>query len=391
MLTILSRAREWPETLHYWASCILLLALVPLFRRLNLPTTFDWVGLGFTYWGLLAVRSVFVASVLYLVGRSVAGSMVPGLEQIRRESIRILLILAYFAVLAWAVGWRTALMLTVDTVAVFEVRERLRPNGLWRSAKAILPPAIYLFVGLLLVSAYNDIILSTRFFAADDLAFNAIDKWMLRGASVPLLCHWALQMFPISFFRFLEFIYYGMFAQIGAALILISLQRGRHRALQFVGAVLAAYYFALLLFYLWPSQGPYYLCPVHFSQFPSTLETYAFQKGSLDGARALWNHVRLDRISFDYYIAFPCMHIVQPLIVMWFLRFSKRIVIILAAYDVLLIVAIVLLEWHYVVDVLAGVAVAVVAIALIDGQELWRRRNSILAGIPEARGRVVSQ
>jgi hypothetical protein len=61
------------------------------------------------------------------------------------------------------------------------------------------------------------------------------------------------------------------------------------------------------------------------------------------------------------------MHIVQPIIVMWFLRFWKRMLLVLAAYDVVLVVAIVLLEWHYVVDVLAGVVVAGFAIAAVDG------------------------
>jgi hypothetical protein len=42
-------------------------------------------------------------------------------------------------------------------------------------------------------------------------------------------------------------------------------------------------------------------------------------------------------------------------------------VIVLAAYDVLLMVAIVLLEWHYIVDVFAGILVAAVAIAMVDG------------------------
>jgi PAP2 superfamily len=68
------------------------------------------------------------------------------------------------------------------------------------------------------------------------------------------------------------------------------------------------------------------------------------------------------------------MHIAQPLIVMWFLRRWKRIVIALCAYDVLLIVAILFLEWHYLVDILAGMLVAVAAIAII-GSSSWADRQ----------------
>src|SRR5260370_40944597 len=73
------------------------------------------------------------------------------------------------------------------------------------------------------------------------------------------------------------------------------------------------------------------------------------------------------------------MHIAQPLIVMWFLRRWKRIVAVLAAYDVLLVIAIVLVEWHYFVDLLAAVPVAGIAIAITDfsGLRNWWGRNEI--------------
>ena len=377
-LTILPRSQAWPKNFHYWATGLLVVGLIPLLKRFNLPLRFDWAGLVFTYWVLLTEKSIFVATLLYLVGFSPAEAVAPLLQRMRREKARILMVLAYFLLLGWALGWLNALILTVDTVAILELHDGLKPNGVLRCASAIFPPAAYLFVGLLLVSAYNDIILSIRFFAADDAAFNSMDKWLLRGLSVPQICHWALRVFPSYFFRLLEFIYYGMFSQIGAALIMVSLQYGKRRGLQFVGAILAGYYFALSLFYLWPSQGPFYLCPIHFSEFPSTLRTYAAQKGSMEGALALWNHQRLSRISFDYYIAFPCMHIVQPLIVMWFLRRWKRMVAVLAAYNVGLVIAIVLLEWHYIVDIFAGVVVAGLAIAATDWCELRRRTHPLV-------------
>lgn len=372
-MTSSSQGKHWVKSVHYWASGLLLVAVIPLLRRFDLPTRFDWPGLAFTYWVLLTSKSIFVATILYLIGFSPVETVRPVLERIQREKARLLLVVVFLMILGWALGLSKALVVTVDTVAVLEVRERLRPHGLLRSAGAILPPALYLFLGLLLVSAYNDIILSVRFFAADDALFNSMDKWLLHGLSVPQLCHGALQALPISVFHFLEFIYYGMFAQIGAALILTCQYCGRRRGMQFVGAVLVGYYIALVLFYLWPSQGPYYVCPAHFTQFPSALRTYAAQKGSMAGAQARWSHEPLSRISFDYYIAFPCMHIVQPLIVMWFLRFSKRMMVFLTAYNVVLASAIVLLEWHYVVDVLAGVVVAVLAVAAVEGSELWRR------------------
>jgi PAP2 superfamily len=349
------KPRHW----HYWISLLLGIAVVPILKRLHLPVSFDWKTFGIAYL-ILGAQSVFVAVLLYLIGVPWQSSLEPFIQRYRREPARIVLVLLYLAALGWTLTWVKAVVLTVDAVAIVELRERKhRP-----SPTATLLPALYLFVGFLLLFAYNVIIASVHYGFAYDAAFNAMDKWILHGRSVSDLSHWALRIFPLSFFRFLEFIYYGMFPQIGAAIVLTTLFDGKKRGLQFVGTILMAYYLALGLFYLWPSQGPYYLCPEHFSRFPSTLKTYAIQKFLVGDVLALWNHVPIRRISTDYFIAFPCMHITQPLIVAWFLRRWKRMLLALFVYDAVLIVSILLLEWHYVVDIIGGIVVAGIAIAI---------------------------
>jgi hypothetical protein len=369
-MTILPGRQNYLRDSHYWVSALLGVALIPLLRQLNLPVEFDWLKLGSAYWLVLTAQSIFVATLLSLFVFAPELPISP-LQLFRREAARVPLVLIYFLVLWWALAWVKALILTVDTVALLEFFRRLKPEARRKAAGAVLLPALYLFVGFLMVFAYNDVILSVRFFGATDAAFNAMDKRLLHGVSVSDLCHWAARSFSVSFFRGLEFIYFGMFSQIGAALILTGLYDGRRKAFRFAGTILAAYYMALALFYFWPSQGPFYLCPTHFSVFPGQLQTYALQKWSIANSLALSRHVQVRRISTDYYIAFPCMHIAQPLVVIWFLRRWKPIVAVLAAYDVFLVVAIILLEWHYVVDIVAGVLVAGLAIAAVDGSELW--------------------
>jgi hypothetical protein len=61
------------------------------------------------------------------------------------------------------------------------------------------------------------------------------------------------------------------------------------------------------------------------------------------------------------------MHIVQPIIVLWFLRRWRRLVVALLAYDALLVGAILMLEMHYVIDIVAALPVAALAIAITDG------------------------
>ena len=351
---------------HFWISLLMAAALVPVLRSQHLPLRFDWVRLGVAYWFLLAAQSIFVASLLHLIGLPSA-AWLEFLERYRENRLRLVALLLYFAILAWATTGVKALILTVDTVAVLELRERMAFQVLGKRAAAILVPAAYLFFGFLMVLAYNCAVVSVRYNFATDPSLAAIDRWLLHGHSVSGLAHWAVRVFPLSLFRVSEFIYFGMFPQIGAAIILVALYDGKGNALQLVGTILMSYYLALTIFYLWPAQGPYSICPGHFSRFPASLASYTIQQTLIPHALDLYHHEPIPRISADYFIAFPCMHIVQPLIVLWFLRRWRRMVIVLAVYDVFLVAAVLLLEMHYIIDVIVGVLVAVLAIAITAG------------------------
>ncbi len=349
---------------HYWITFLLAVACLLFLRQLHIPLKFDWIGVASAYWLVLAAQAIFVAAILYVVGFGPRQALGPLIARWRQQKARFVFAIFFFLVLLWTASWLSALILTVDALALLEYRERLGSHALKRAAVAVLPVAAFLFFGFVLVFAWNDVIVSLRYYSTRDPMFYAMDRWLLGGGSVSAISHWAIRTFPLSFFRFLEFVYFGMFPQIGAGLLIVSLYAGKKRGLQFVGTILMAYYLALLLFYFWTSQGPYVLCPSHFSRFPESLRAYSIQKNLMVMAQALWNRAPRGRIGFDYFIGFPCMHIAQPLIVMWFLRRWKRMVLVLAAYDVLLLAAILFLEWHYVVDILGGMLVAAAAIAL---------------------------
>jgi hypothetical protein len=360
---------------------LLMGALLPLLQHFNLPILFNWPVLG-AFYLLLSIQAVFLAVLLCALGFGPTKTLAPTVRRFRNEKLRIALVTAFFFVLRWALPWRVALLLTVDTVAVLEFFHRVGPRKGRMAALSVALSALYLLAGWVLVFAYNDIIVSARFFAARDSAFNSMDVWLLHGVSVSQICHWAIRTFPISLFRFFEIVYFGMFPLLGAGLILVSIWDGTRQGLRFVGTVLLPSYLALILFYLWTSQGPYYLCPTHFTDFPRSLKTYALQRGSIAHAQARWGHIPLDRLSTDYFIAFPCVHISAPLIVTWFLKRWKRVLAFLLAYDGLLIVAIIFLEWHYVVDVIAGMLLAGVSILTINyGAIRCRTPNSSVRGV----------
>jgi hypothetical protein len=64
----------------------------------------------------------------------------------------------------------------------------------------------------------------------------------------------------------------------------------------------------------------------------------------------------------------------MPIIAIWFLRRWRNIAVILIIFDVLLIVSIVALQWHYLVDLVGGVLVA--GLAILVNREFGSRSGS---------------
>jgi hypothetical protein len=352
---------------HYLLSAALAVAILPLFKFVHLPFSVNWQRLIPMYWVGLALRAVLAALIMGLIGLPPASTLHPIWSHFSAHKKRLWFFGAFATWALWDFGLCAGLIVILIAVLLTELVDRSQGNlyiiGKW--IRSVMTPAAYFFVGLILVFAYNDVITAAKDPGGYDWVFLKIDSYILNGNTISSLAHTASLKLPAGVLRFSETVYYGMFDQIGAAIILIALCHGTKQALRFVGTLLTAYYLAILLFYLWPSMGPYYTCPDHFARFPRWLTTYSTQTAELLKTKLVASSNRgLIKIDTDYFVAFPCLHLAQPLIVLWFMRRWKRIVLCLIAYDVLLIPAILILEWHYVIDLVGGAIVAVIAILL---------------------------
>jgi hypothetical protein len=357
--------------IHWCLVALALLLLIPAFVYSHLAPSVDWANLLGQYWIGLGVRAVFCAVILYVV-QWPKQTLLPVWNRYRKEPLRFVgasIFAAFmFRIFGPALGW----VVLIDGLALAEILDRT-DGSLDRISNLLRPlawPAIYLFVGLVAMFTYNDLIACLRNLGSYDWFYLKIDSWLAPSLSVSALSKAALTSAPTWTLKAIEFVYYGMFGQIGSALILVSLMYGRREGLRYVGTILTAYFVALAVFYLWPSMGPFYSCQDHFAHFPKGLSTYGIQQTAILKMKLLGasRYRPFNRVETDYFIAFPCMHIAQPLIVLWFLRKQRRIRMLLIAHDVLLVPAILLLEWHYYSDLLGGVLVAIVAIVLNDLQ-----------------------
>jgi hypothetical protein len=358
----MKRLREFP--LDYLTTLLLFVLMPFLFAVRKIPLNYDWTGFFIPYWISISIYSVFAAVILHVIQIGIRRASQIALQPIieRKRTMLILLVLVIESL--WLLGFWKTLVTFVDlwAVVLFSINLRNQPKSFIRASLRILVPAFYFSAGFVLISSYNVLIGSYRYFASYDQLFNSIDKILMFGWSVPQVSRILAEKASPSIFVLLEKSYFFMFPQIGAAIILLSVQSEGRRAMRFVGTIALAYQLATLIYFCFPSLGPFYLSNPVSAGLPPVLVTTQIQAELVQKLQSLWHTGNKGSIGLDFYIAFPCMHIAQPLIVLWFLRSMKKIVWVLGVYDFLMLFSIVLLQWHYVVDLAGGAVVSFVAI-----------------------------
>ena len=109
--------------------------------------------------------------------------------------------------------------------------------------------------------------------------------------------------------------------------------------------------------------------PTIFTALRSGPSVYNVQRAMVATLDRIHSGAPIAAVWPDYFVALPSMHLGQVLIALWFLRRWKRLLTVLIAFDVLLVPSILLLENHYLVDLIAAVPVAAFAIA-VNGRHI---------------------
>jgi hypothetical protein len=345
---------------------------VPAFKAAGLHISINWQRLIPMYWVGLGTRSVLAAVILALIGLPSKITIKPVWAHFAAQKPRLIIFGAFVGWALWKFGVYLGLVWIAVALVSTEIYDRTegKPRILAKPLGSVILPAMYLFAGLILVFVYNHLLAAVKDPGQYDWLFLKMDSYLLHGSTISDLTRKASVGFSPRIFALAEIVYYRMFDQVGAAILLISAYQGLKRGLRLVGTMLTTYYIAILLFYLWPSMGPFYTCPNHFVHFPQWLVTYSSQQNLISNVKFLAGPSKaLGQVNTDYFIAFPSLHIALPIIVLWFMRRWKRIVWFLVAFDIVLVPAILLLEWHYLVDLIGGAAVAAIAIWINNSSE----------------------
>ena len=363
--TTLVRGSHRSISAHYWVTALLVIALVPLLRAVGLPLKFSWAAYFISYWVALPAQSIFAVSILYVVGFPLSETIEPIVRRLHKQKQRVPFLILLAGFLVWLNGPAFGFVLFVDAIAILEFIDRTsQVRGL--AAKMcldVLVPAAYLFVTFVIVFGYNDIIALRRYTGSWEYTLNRADAFIMGGHTVSPWAHSVVLRWP-HLISALQVIYFGMFTQVAATIVILAWKQGRLRALSFVGSAVTAYYIALVIFYWIPATGPYALFCEKVTVPTAGVAVYEIQGALIEVLNQLRGSHSKSFIGMDYFVALPSMHIVLPLIVLWYLRKWRRVAAALIAYDFLMVPAILILEWHYVVDLLAAIPVAALAIAI---------------------------
>jgi hypothetical protein len=138
---------------------ILLLAFIPALKAAGLPIHFTWEAYFVQFWVKLAFSSILLAGCFFL--------------------------------LQWPGKFWAWLKRKPSTAPL---SDQLR--ALTSPLVSVLLPSLYMFVGLILVMGYNDVIAALRFTGSADVFLNRVDSLLLSGHTISSLAHYAAVNFP---------------------------------------------------------------------------------------------------------------------------------------------------------------------------------------------------
>ena len=214
------------------------------------------------------------------------------------------------------------------------------------------------FVGFIAFSRMKSLIPLVNGHLYDDI-FSKIDIWLFLGHSPTLAL---LNIKATWFIKATYFAYTGFYALFPLVFMFAFVVRDTVLVRRLVAGMLAVNVIGLLLYYLLPSMGPLFTSPELFAHIPNK-----WAKVLMDGFIA----VKADPSTFLAsphmgIAAFPSLHAAQFTFFGWMsARRFKWTAYFIIPWGVLLYIATVYMGWHYVIDLVAGAGIAMVAVGIV--------------------------
>lgn len=151
--------------------------------------------------------------------------------------------------------------------------------------------------------------------------------------------------------------------------LLLGMRRPRERV-EFLGALAVCYLLGGPLYHLWPAFGPAYFEPeryAHLATMPR-LDCNPIRGWIMLNTQAVLSHRSLVIQTWAYVACMPSLHCAHELVMLWYARHSRAAFVLSLAFTAMTMLSVVVLGWHYPIDIVAGAGLATVSILVARRQ-----------------------
>lgn len=245
----------------------------------------------------------------------------------------------------------------------------------WLATRLILVPSIRPVVAaalILLANSFavlqlNNVALRVTAGRLKDAVARSMDVWVLKTLGWPSVTYEGFYpIVPPLGFKVLEGAYFFFLTELLILLFIIAQRQrpGLPRLQGFVGGVVGCYLVGLSVFLIVPVAGPCLFYPESISQSIRDTLTYEVMNGSrveFDSIRRMGQPVT----GLGYFVAFPSLHV--ALVAYMQLTWARlRMGAAALPLNILIVIATVLLGWHYVIDIPAGLLLGLVMFEMVN-------------------------
>lgn len=165
--------------------------------------------------------------------------------------------------------------------------------------------------------------------------------------------------------RWFDWAYFRIFDHMAVTAGFLMGLRDRRVRTEYLGALAICYLLGGPLYLLCPGAGPVYFDPAPFAFLREQQLTVNYVQHALLQNTAAVNAGRATILDTWGYIAcVPSLHMAHESVMLYYVRASRWALVLSLAFTTFTAGAVVALGWHYPLDIVAGVALAAVAIAL---------------------------
>lgn len=180
--------------------------------------------------------------------------------------------------------------------------------------------------------------------------------------------------------RLAEAVYFQLFAHMLLVSIFLGARRDYAERRRYVTTMIICYLIGGPVYYLLPGLGPVFFDPVSFDYLnEATRTTHAIQDLLAHNTRATQHDfIGLERLDVYAFIAcMPSLHLAHETVMLYFSRHSAPAFVMSAAFFLASCFAVVVLGWHYVIDIPFGIMLGMLALLAANRLvvlQIWKGR-----------------